>query len=117
MYASQCKIVKVEPDELSSIISRLYEQSVRESATKKQKALNTRMTQVDASRKKKVLSSNEEVTDIAMRLYNTGEKDRKASQDLFEKYNPRMSPTLVRSKDELAENDSRFYKGGFGRKQ
>lgn len=116
VYASQCKIVKVEPDELSSIISRLYEQSVRESSTKKQKALNHRMTEVDATRKKKVLSSNEEVTDIAMRLYNTGEKDRKASQDLFEKYNARMSPPLVRSRDELAENDSRFYKGGFGRK-
>ena len=103
----------VDPEELNSIVSRLYEQSISEKQSRLQAMTQRRM--MVHHRKVKKFGSNDELVVVVDRLFNTSGKEKERSDALFEKYNPPLR-TLRHSKQELDANDERYYKGGFAKK-
>jgi exonuclease VII large subunit len=101
------------PDEISSIIQRLFEEGVKNKEKSLQSIATKRLAKLHIP--VKIVESKDELNTIVMRLYNTAEKERSKSADLFRKYNPQRS-TNVKTKEEVLEMADRFYKGGFGKK-
>ena len=111
------KRVVADPDALSSIVSRLYDEARQQKTAEIQKLSAERVAVVKASKTKvKVYESVDELKAAVDRLYNTSEDERKRSSELFRKYNP-DTEVPRRPRSVLEENDSRFYKGGFGKHQ
>ena len=112
--ASLIKPVKpLDGDEEQHCVDRLYKQSVEHKTKTLNKNVEAERKKWDAYRKK-FHSKDEEVSAVS-RLYSSIEKGYAVQQSLFDKYNPKPK-RLVKTLDELHENDERFYKGNFGRK-
>lgn len=108
---------KLDKDGVTTVIQRLYDETIRARTDEMHKLTVDRERAVHATKiPTKKFETPEEFQSSTMRLYDTQEADKKKSDDLFLKYNA-VPVVLLRPNSVLQENDDRYYKGGFGRKQ
>jgi hypothetical protein len=103
----------VDSETLEAIVFRMHQQGVKDYEERRRRIRQKYLSQYDV--KTKSLGSKTEEAAIVQRLYDTTEKDRARSKELFEKFNPPRN-FLKRTKEELEANDKRLFSGGFAKK-
>ena len=104
-------------EDSAEMTKRLYTDSVaqrqRSLDQRTEKAVEKQRKQAGCGRR---FDSPEKERGSVRRLYDTIQRDREIGQKLFDKHNP-PRPRIVRDPADLAENDTRFHSGQFGKKQ
>ena len=104
----------MSPEDTASTVDRLYRQRM-EAKRGMASALEQKYLAKSQVRMKK-FSDDAEAKSAVDRLVGEPEAFKSRSQQLFERYNPRR-PIVRRSGADIASNVSRWYEGGFAKRQ